>query len=158
MVSSNKAGLNLRENAPLPRTLHNAPQRLTRQRPNPSASQTGYRGWLSYCASPKDDAGHLIYPASGRDSAKSGKGCMDNRHLSYLAKTIFVNVGGSQLNAKVSNPPMFVVSVGAVIVVRAWESQAQGEGPQSVATSKANVIECQHRGISYEYRRNAKET
>ena len=60
---------------------------------------------------------------------------MDNRHLSHLAESILVNVGGSQQNAKVSNPPMVVVSVGAAIVVRVWESQAQGEGPQSVATS-----------------------
>lgn len=137
MVSSNKAGFNLRENAPLPRTLHKAQKRLTRQRPNPSSLQSGYRGWLSYCASPKDDAGHLSYPASGRDTAKSGTGCMDNRHLSYLAASIFVNVGGSQQNAKVSTPLMFVVSVGAAIVVRAWESQVQGEGPQSVLTSEA---------------------
>ena len=55
---------------------------------------------------------------------------MDNRHLSYLAKSIFVNVGGSQLNAKVSNPPMFVVSVGAVIVVWVGEDPIHGEGPQ----------------------------
>lgn len=114
--------------------------------------QTGYRGWLSYFTSPKDDAGYLIYPTSGRDTAKSGTGCSDNRHLNYLAESILVNVGGSQQNEKVSSPPMSVVSVGAAIVVRTWESQVQGEGPQSVGTSSAKVIECQLRGISYEYR------
>jgi hypothetical protein len=103
--------------------------------------QMGCRSWLSYFASPKDDAEHLSYPASGRDTAKSGIGCSDNRHLSYLAKSITVNVGGLQRNEKVSSPPMSVVSVGAAIVVRAWESQAQGEGPQSVGTSSAKVIE-----------------
>lgn len=54
-------------------------------------------------------------------------GCSDNRHLLYLAESILVNVGDSLQNAKVSSPPMSEVSVGAAIVVRAWESQAHAK-------------------------------
>ncbi len=55
-----------------------------------------------------------------------------NRHLNYLAKSIFVNVGGLYRDAKVSSPPRPDISIGAVIVVGGWESQPQGEGPQEI--------------------------
>ena len=67
---------------------------------------------------------------------------MDNRHLNYLAESIFVNVGDSSRNAKESSPLMFVVRVGATIVVRGWESQPHGEGSQSVGIFNAQVTEC----------------
>jgi len=85
-----------------------------------------YRDWLGTIANPKDETGHLTYPVSGRDSAKSGLGCEGKCHLSYLAESIFVNVGGSHLYAKMSSLPMTDVSVGAAIVVRAQESCVQG--------------------------------
>ncbi len=44
-----------------------------------------------------------------------------------------MNVGDSHWDVKVSSPPMTSVRVGAVIVVRVWESQVQGEGPQEVS-------------------------
>lgn len=96
--------------------------------------------------------GHLKYPTTVRDTAKSGIGCERNRHLNYLAESIKVNVGDSQQNVKESRPPMSVVRVGATIVVRARESRVHGEGSQFVGTSSANVTECEHGGISYECR------
>jgi len=142
MVSSYKAGFNLRETVPLPRNILHACEVVahesTRQRMNLLCRCISEGVTLAGCHSIpaiKVEAGHLYYPASIRDSAKSGLGCSDNRHLLYLAESIFVNVGGSQQDAKLSSPTMPAVSVGATIVVRDWESQSQGEGSQSVATS-----------------------
>lgn len=143
-MSPYEAGFNLREIEPLSRTLHKALQRLTGLRTNPDAISylTGY--FFLALASLEVEAGHLSYPASVRDSAKSGLGCRGNRHLPYLAESFFVNVGDSLQNAKVSSPPMSEVSVGATIVVRDWESQSHakhrcrclaGEGSQSVGIS-----------------------
>jgi hypothetical protein len=157
MVSSNEADFNLRETCPLSRnTLHSRGVTTTTdtgQRTNPDAChvQRDYRDWTQLISSPKVEASHLHYLASVRDSAKSGLGCEDNRHLSYLAESIFVNVGDPRQHAKVSSPPMTVVGVGATIVVRDWENQSQGEGSQSVGTSRAKVAKCQQGGISYEY-------
>jgi hypothetical protein len=47
-----------------------------------------------------------------------------------------MNVGGLYRDVKVSSLPMTGISVGAVIVVRGWESQPQGEGPQEIDTPK----------------------
>jgi hypothetical protein len=107
-----------------------------RQRPNSDGViWMSYRDWLGTIASPKDLTGHLIYPVSGRDSSKRGLGCGGKCHLNYLAESILVNVGGRYQDAKVSSPQMLDSGVGAVIVVRGWESQPQGEGPQSVGIS-----------------------
>jgi len=46
-------------------------------------------------------------------------------------------VGGPCQDAKASSPPIPDKGVGAAIVVRGWESQPQGEGPQSVGNSSA---------------------
>ena len=142
MVSSYKAGFNLRETVPLPRNILHACEVVahesTRQRMNllcKCSSQEAIFAGFHTRPVIKVEAGHLHYPASIRDSAKSGLGCRDNRHLLYLAESIFVNVGGLQQDAKLSSPTMPAVSVGAIIVVRDWESQSQGEGSQSVATS-----------------------
>jgi hypothetical protein len=137
MVSASKAGFDLREISPLPRnTLHtcgvkahgSTGRRTSLMRPDTA----GYRGWARTHPSPKDGTGNLHYPVPVRDSAASGLGHRDNRHLPYLAEFIFVNVGGLRQTAKVSSPPRSGASGGAVIVVRGWESQPQGEGPQSV--------------------------
>jgi hypothetical protein len=69
-------------------------------------------------------------PVSGRDSAERGLGCQDNRHLSHLTEFFFVNVGGCYQDDNVSSPQRLDSRVGAAIVVGAWESQAQGKGPQ----------------------------
>ena len=105
-----------------------------RQRPN--SYRKSYRDWLGTITNPKDDAGYLSYPASGRDSAKSGLGCEGKCHLNYLAESIFVNVGECYQDAKMSSPSMLDNRVGAVIVVRVWESRIQGEGPQAVNDSQ----------------------
>jgi hypothetical protein len=43
------------------------------------------RDWSMRYTSPKAEAGHLTYPASIRDTAKSGIGWIGNRHLNDLA-------------------------------------------------------------------------
>jgi hypothetical protein len=140
MVSSTEAGFDLREMFPLPRnTLHNQEMTIlsnTGQRTNPMIIETskGYRGWLSHPTNLKVSAGNLYYPAGVRDTTKSGTGREDNRHLHYLVESISVNVGGFYPDVKASSRPMSGRGVGAAIVVRGWESQPQGEGPQSVGS------------------------
>lgn len=135
MVSPYKARFNLRETTPLSQTLSKAQKRLMRQRPNPNELlQQGYRDWSLDTTSPKLDAGYRNYPASGRDTAESGKGCNGKCRLTHLAESIFVNVGGCYQDANVSSPQMLDSRVGGFIVVRAWESQAQGEGSQGIDT------------------------
>jgi len=147
MVSSNKAGLDLREILPLSRNILHGQDwtpGYTRQRASQEVfePQPDFRGW-SFCdTSPKDSADYLSYSADARDTAKSGNWSADNRHLNYLVESIFVNVGGSYQDVKASSLPMTDWSVGAVIVVRGWESQPHGEGPQFVGTSNAKVTEC----------------
>jgi hypothetical protein len=135
MVSSNKADLDLRENTPLSRNiLHTAGlwPTNTGQRTDQKIwhRPTGHRDRLSNCTGQKVSTGYLTYPADVRDSAKSGLGLNDNRHLNDLVESISTNVGGSQQNAKVSSPPMTAESVGGVIVLGAQESCALGEGRQ----------------------------
>jgi hypothetical protein len=56
---------------------------------------TGYRSWSDYYTSPKDEKGNWVSPVSGWDSAKSGLGCSDNRHLNRIVEAKSVNVRGS---------------------------------------------------------------
>jgi hypothetical protein len=91
-----------------------------------------YRGWLRECTNPKVEISNLNYLISIRDSAESGLGFRDNRHLNYFVESINMNVGDLQQNVNESSPQRFVVRVGAVIVVGGWESQPQGEGRQRV--------------------------
>jgi hypothetical protein len=135
MVSTNKVGFNLRESPPLSRNmLHNQAGTLveTGQRTNQKTciASTDFRGWSFWCTSQKESAGNLNYPVDVRDTAKSGTGCHDNHYLNYLVEFIFVNVGGSYGNAKVSSLPMSGMSVGGPIVVRGRESLPHGEGDQ----------------------------
>ena len=132
MVSSNKAGLDLRETPPLSRNILHAwscePSNYSGQQMNPMISRSSKddRHWLWLPTSTKVEASHLIYLASIWDSAKSGLGRIENRHLNYLAEFIFVNLGG--FYREVSSPPMNDRSVGGVIVVGARESRVHGEG------------------------------
>jgi hypothetical protein len=91
-----------------------------------------YRGWFLRFTNPKVEVSNLDYLISIRDSAESGLGFTDNRHLNYFIESISMNVGGLYRNAKVSSPPMTDISAGAAIVVGGWESQPQGEGPQEI--------------------------
>ena len=70
----------------------------------------------------------LVDLSSVRDTSERGTGCTGNRHLSYSAKSISVNVGGSSRNANGSCPQMFWMSVRTLIVVSVRESRIQGEG------------------------------
>ena len=139
MVSSNEADFDLRETPPLPRNILQdlgLSQGYTGQRMSPRIlpCSKGYRSWLLVSTSLKVSASHLTYLADMRDSAKSGLGHCDNRHLNYLVESIAVNVGGSCRNVKASSPPMPGESVGGVIVLGAQESCVQGEGRQGVNT------------------------
>jgi hypothetical protein len=79
------------------------------------------------------------YPNDIWDTAKSGIGCMGNRHLNYLAEFIFMNVGGSYWDAKASSLPMSDISVGGVIVLGARESRVHGEGRQGIDTPRVDI-------------------
>jgi hypothetical protein len=76
--------------------------------------------------------GHLIYPMSVQDTAKSGIGCCGNRCLNHLVERIGVNVGG--LCGEGSSPPVKRMGVGGVIVLGARESRVHGEGRQGIDT------------------------
>jgi len=97
----------------------------------------GYRSWSTGDTSLKVSADYLIYSADMRDSAESGMGHPDNHHLNYLAESISVNVGEPSKDVKGSSLPMPKREVGAAIVVRGWENQLHGKGPQSVGISRA---------------------
>jgi hypothetical protein len=145
MVSSNEAGFDLREKSPLPRNiLHNQGMTTlsdTGQRTDSKAllHPRSHRDWIVEPTSSKVSAGHLKYPADVRNTAKSGTGHGDNRHLNYLAESISGNVGGSYQNVKVSSPPMSNRSVGAASVVRARESRVHGDRPQSVGIPTQSI-------------------
>ena len=100
--------------------------------PAVAAIPKDYRGWLFDITNPKVEISHLNYLISIRDSAKSGLGFTDNRHLNYFVESIYMNVGDSYQNVKASSQPMTGKRVGAVIVVGGWESQPHGEGRQEV--------------------------
>jgi hypothetical protein len=151
-VKTTEAGFNLRESVHQPRNiLHTQRTEIISRAVSIRGCErvqwffqfqrTAESGWDSV-PDRKAEAGHLNYLVSVRDTAKSGIGCAVNRHLTYFAESITVNVGDSHRDDKVSSPPMTGVSVGATIVVRAWESHAHGEGSQSVGTFGANVTEC----------------
>jgi hypothetical protein len=97
-----------------------------------------YRDWLGSVANPKVEISNLNYLISIRDSAKSGLGFRDNRHLNYFVESINMNVGDSYQNVKASSQPMTGKRVGAVIVVGGGESQPQGEGRQRVDNCEIN--------------------
>jgi hypothetical protein len=122
MVSANEAGFNLRERLPLPRNiLHSLalPARVIR-----GSGRIQRSVWVRRMT--EDGHGHVpsqrmprvnwSYPLAGRDTAKSGMGCVENRHLNDLAESIAMNVGGPCVEG--SSPPMKRTGVGGSIVVR----------------------------------------
>ena len=68
---------------------------------NPTVSHfpKDYRSWSDSNTNPKVEISNLNYLISIRDSAKSGLGCLDNRHLNYFVESINGNVGDSYQNA-----------------------------------------------------------
>ena len=147
-MSSNEAGFDLREIRPLSRDniLHSWELRspaYTGQRTNLKGVEcpTGCRSWLVLPASPKVPTANLIYSVGVRDTAKSGIGHIDNRHLNDLGESISVNVGGAYRDAKASSLPMPGRSVGGFRVLGGRESRLHGDGSQGVNVSQSrNVI------------------
>jgi hypothetical protein len=92
------------------------------------------RGWTALYSSPKDVRGQPELPSDQSGYREERDWLSDNRHLNDLVEFIFVNVGGSGMDAKVSSPPMTYQSVGGPIVVRARESRVHGEGGQGIDT------------------------
>lgn len=135
MVSPSKAGFNLRENTPLPVS-------CIGQRTDPTHKRSNGSPRLGSVASQPKGRGRLTdVPCRRSGYREEREGLCRNRHLIHLAESILGNVGDSRWDAKASSPPMPIVSVGAAIVLRGWESQPHGEGPQSVGTSNAEVAE-----------------
>jgi hypothetical protein len=96
------------------------------------------RGWTHACSSQKAVRGQPDLPSDRAGYREERDGLSENRHLNDLAEFIFVNVGGSGMDAKVSSPPMTHQSVGGPIVVGGRESRLHGEGGQLDGISKAN--------------------
>jgi hypothetical protein len=92
--------------------------------PTAGACPKDYRGWLFLITNPKVEISNLNYLISIRDSAESGLGFSDNRHLNYFVESINMNVGDSYQNVKASSQPMTGKRVGAVIVC-AWQQAFQ---------------------------------
>lgn len=78
---------------------------------------------------------YLINVMDVRETAKSGTGCADNRHLRCFAEPNYLNSGS--LYVEVSSLPVKRAGGGVTVVVRGWESHLHGEGSQSDGTSKA---------------------
>jgi hypothetical protein len=75
MATQKEADFNLRENSPLARNILPHPEMSTGVY-GPANEPKGYRGWVHFVTSPKDDMGYLIYPISVRDTVKNGIGCV----------------------------------------------------------------------------------
>jgi hypothetical protein len=143
MVRLNEAEFNLRESVPLPRyILH-----TWRNAPGPRGSDRihwqGYVQWMTeagndHVLAQRMSEVNLTLPPDRSGYREERDGLCENRHLNDLVEFISVNVGGSDMDAKVSSPPMTYQSVGGVIVLRAWESHVHGEGRQLVGISTQN--------------------
>jgi hypothetical protein len=127
-VSPNEASFDLRESAPLPRNMLHSREVTALAETGQRTSlrlhllAKGARGWF-VLTTPRVSRGYLIYPLAVRDTAKSGRGRVGNRHLPYLVESLAVNVGGSRQTGKGSSLPRSAESVGGVIVLGARESR-----------------------------------
>jgi len=139
MVSSNEAGFDLRESSPLPRNiLHRWRTSPTdtglASEPEGSVHSNRLPRLVGNDYQSKGFIRNLSYSDDARDSAKSGLGHIDNRHLHHLVEFISVNVGGPCQGVKPSSPAIPDKGVGGSIVVGGWESQPHGEGSQKFDT------------------------
>src|SRR5262249_9689108 len=80
----------------------------------------GRRDRSSCGTGPKDETDHLVLRCFRSGFREERLGSVGKRHLNYLAEFIFVNVGGSLRNVKMSRPSKSGMSVGGVLVVCAW--------------------------------------
>jgi hypothetical protein len=94
-------------------TMGQRPHRMVSLVPN------GDRGWLPYPTSPKVVRGQPELPSDRSESREERIGSEVSHHLGASAEYIVVNVGGSDLDAKVSSSPMICQSVGGAVVC-AW--------------------------------------
>jgi hypothetical protein len=113
MATEKEAGFNLRENSPLARNILPHPEMSTGVY-GPANEPQGYRGWLHFVTSPKDDMGYLRLPHI-RSGYREEREWLRNRCLHHLVERISVNVGGSHM--EMSSPSMKYASVGGSIVV-----------------------------------------
>ena len=121
MVSSTEADFNLREIMLLSRNILHAVRSFSRiyatanelYDPHHKLIEFRQGGFLNQ----RLRQTNLDYPVSIRDTAKSGIGCADNRHLNYFAKVILMNVGDLLCYAKAGSRPTSRARVGATIVV-----------------------------------------
>jgi hypothetical protein len=134
MVSANEAGFYLRETSPLSHNILFTPGVVPRSDVGQRTNLNVSRFLKDYC-NMQIEAGYSVYPASVRDSAKSGLGSAANRYLKYPRESDYVNTGGSHQDGKASSPPMLDESVGGSIVLGERESRVQGEGSQEVNIS-----------------------
>jgi hypothetical protein len=110
------------------------------QRPHPMVLEIPKddRDCIVLFCSPKDVRGQPVLP-SGRPGFREERiGSQISHHLRTSAEYIIVNVGGSDMNVKVSSPPMTCQSVGGVIVLGGRESRLHGEGRQLDGISTQN--------------------
>jgi hypothetical protein len=137
MVSPDKLGFDLRERLPLP---HNILVRMELAG-HPDVGQPAGTCTTEVVKhgihNPKDEACDLDYHVSAGDTAKSGIGRLVTSTYVVAFEYIHTNVGDLSQDAKVNRPPMPASGVGAIIVVRGWESQPHGEGWQPVGKSNA---------------------
>jgi hypothetical protein len=110
------------------------------------------RGWSRLTTSPKDETGDLIYPVSGRDTAKSGIGCRGNRRLSDLAAVQFLERG--RLKAECQDEQSINVSLERRSVHSSLRlgKPATRRRDAVCRNSRAQVTECEPGGISCGYR------
>jgi hypothetical protein len=132
MASANEVGLDLREMGPLPHKnllIHGV---VTvddmGQRTNLGVSRLLPRLPDSFMGGSK----LLSLPGSRSGYCAEQEWSAANRCLHGLVESVSVNAGGSDMNVKVSSPPMTYQSVGGAGVLRGWESRPQGEGGQGI--------------------------
>jgi hypothetical protein len=146
-VSSNKVDFDLREITPLSRNILHTLEVTNRvygiaNESKDSIHFQGHRVRLIPNTGTKGSNRQPEIPCKHSGFRRERHRSTDNHHLNYLVESISMNVGDSHQNVKASSLPMSDVRVGGVIVVRAWESHAHGEGHQFVGIPMQKVTEC----------------
>ena len=86
---------------------------------NPTVSHfpKDYRSWSDSNTNPKVEISNLNYLIFIRDSAKSGLGFGDNRHLNYFVESINMNVGDSYQNVNPTSATR-AKKIGKLLILR----------------------------------------
>jgi hypothetical protein len=125
-------------------TLRNDATRGTANEPNGCCRSTGL-------SQPGSSSGHDSDRPPDLPCRRSGfrrerMGSSRSRRLNDSVESTVRNLRGPGPLAKASSPLIADQGVGAAIVVGGRESRPQGEGRQSVGSTKAEVAECQRGG------------